>query len=73
MVRAAWMEKIMSKTDTLEDHRGLDAVSGGFVDIGTTEDDELNTVTGGVLDYEGRSVVTYSLVSAWPDWKWRSS
>jgi hypothetical protein len=73
MVRAASMEKIMSETDTLEDHRELDAVSGGFVDIGTTEDDELCTVTGGVLDYEGQPVVTYSLVSAWPDWKWRSS
>jgi hypothetical protein len=58
------MEKIMSKTDTLEDHRGLAAVSGGFVDIGTTEDDELYAVSGGALDYEGGSVVTYSLVSA---------
>jgi hypothetical protein len=51
-----------SKLDhgTLEDHRPL-------------ADNELDAVTGGVLDYEGQPVVTYSLVSAWPDWKWRSS
>jgi hypothetical protein len=61
------MEKIMSKTAE------LDAVSSGFVDIGTIEDDELCTVAGGALDYEGRPVVTYSLVSAWPDWKSKSS
>jgi hypothetical protein len=36
-------------------------------DIRTLQDDELCTVTGGVLDYEGRPVVTYSLVNAWPD------
>ena len=35
-------------------------------DIRTLQDDELCTVTGGVLDYEGRPVVTYSLVNAWP-------
>jgi hypothetical protein len=73
MVRAAWMEKIMSKTHTLEHHRGLDAVSVGFVDIGTTEDDELYNVTGGALGYEGQPVVTYSLLNAWPDPKLKRS
>jgi hypothetical protein len=36
-------------------------------DIRTLQDDELCTVTGGVLDYEGKPVVTYSLINAWPN------
>jgi len=35
-------------------------------DTRTLQDDELPTVTGGVLDYEGRPVVTYSIINAWP-------
>ena len=50
----------ISNIATLDDHRPL-------------ADSELDAATGGVLDYEGQPVVTYSLVSAWPDWKWRSS
>jgi hypothetical protein len=53
----------------------MNASERRILDVGDDirQDDELCTVTGGVLDYEGRPVVTYSLVSAWPDWKWRSS
>jgi hypothetical protein len=38
----------------------------GGDDIETLQDDELCTVTGGVLDYEGKPVVTYSVINAWP-------
>ena len=35
-------------------------------DVRTLQDDELCTVTSGVLDYEGKPVVTYSVINAWP-------
>ena len=61
MVRAAWMEKIMSKTDTPNDHRPLadselDAVSGGTGIPGTGDTDPgTDPVTGGNL-YVGETV-----------------
>ena len=35
-------------------------------DIRTLQDDALCAVTGGVLDYEGKPVVTYTIINAWP-------